>query len=84
LHQNEDGTTALNIEPEIAQTLLNNIAVGMDKFQTSGTIPILLCGSRIRWDIQKLVSRFIPGLVVLAFDEVPSDIKTQNLGIISI
>ena len=84
LHQNEDGTTALNIEPEIAQTLLNNIAVGMDKFQTAGTIPILLCGSRIRWDIQKLVNRFIPGLVVLAFDEVPSDIKTQNLGIISI
>jgi flagellar biosynthesis protein FlhA len=84
LHQNEDGTTSLNVEPEIAQTLLNNIATGMDKFQASSTMPILLCGSRIRWDIQKLVNRFIPGLTVLAFDEVPQDVKTKNLGIISI
>jgi flagellar biosynthesis protein FlhA len=56
----------------------------MDKFQASSTMPILLCGSRIRWDIQKLVNRFIPGLTVLAFDEVPQDVKTKNLGIISI
>ena len=84
LNQNEDGSTSLNVDPEIAQNLLNNIASGMDIFQTTGTVPILLCGSRIRWDLHKIISRFIPGLIVLAFDEIPSDIQTKNVGIISL
>lgn len=84
LQQNEDGSTSLNVDPEIAQNLLNNIATGMDIFQTTGTVPILLCGSRIRWDLHKIISRFIPGLIVLAFDEIPNDIQTKNVGIISL
>lgn len=84
LQHNEDGSSSLNVDPEIAQNLLNNIATGMDVFQTSGTVPILLCGSRIRWDLHKIISRFIPGLMVLAFDEIPSDIQTKNVGIISL
>jgi flagellar biosynthesis protein FlhA len=84
LQQNEDGSTSLNVDPEIAQNLLNNIATGMDVFQTTGTVPVLLCGSRIRWDLHKIISRFIPGLIVLAFDEIPNDIQTRNVGIISL
>ncbi len=82
-HQ-EDGSTSLNIEPEIAQRLLNNIAETMKNFEAPGTQPILLCGSRIRWDLRKLVSRFIPGLVILAFDEVPSDVHTQPVGTVTL
>ncbi|MEZ4744208.1 MAG: flagellar biosynthesis protein FlhA [Bdellovibrionota bacterium] len=84
LHQHEDGSTSLNIDPEIAQRLLNNIADTMKRFDTRGTIPILMCGSRIRWDLKKIVNRFIPGLTVLAFDEIPSDLKTENIGIVTI
>ena len=80
----EDGGTSLNVEPEIAQRVLNNIAEVMKNFETSGTMPILLCGSRIRWDLRKLISRFIPGMTVLAFDEVPSDVQTQNIGMVTL
>lgn len=84
LQQNEDGSTSLNIDPEIAQRLLNSVAATMKNFESTGTIPILLCGSRLRWDLRKILNRFIPGIVTLAFDEIPSDIKTQNVGIVSI
>ncbi len=84
LQQNEDGSTSLNIDPEIAQRLLNNIATTMKNFETTGTIPILLCGSRLRWDLRKILHRFIPGIITLAFDEIPSDVKTQNIGIVTI
>lgn len=84
LQHHEDGSTALNIDPEIAQRLLNNIAETMHNFDTRGTVPILMCGSRIRWDLKKIINRFIPGLVVLAFDEVPADAKTENIGIVTI
>lgn len=84
LQQKDDGATILQIDPPIAQKILNNIAKSIDLFQTTGTQPILLCGSLIRWDLRQLVSRFIPEVVILAFDEVPSDIKTQSIGIITL
>jgi flagellar biosynthesis protein FlhA len=80
----EDGSTSLNIEPEIAQRLLNQVAETMKQFEGPGTQPVLLCGSRIRWDLRKLISRFIPGLVVLAFDEVPADVQTQTIGTVTL
>lgn len=80
----EDGSTSLNIEPEIAQRLLNQIAETMKHFEGPGTQPILLCGSRIRWDLRKLISRFIPGLIVLAFDEIPADVQTQTIGTVAL
>jgi flagellar biosynthesis protein FlhA len=43
-----------------------------------------MCGSRIRWDLKKIVNRFIPGLVVLAFDEIPADLMTENIGVVTI
>ena len=82
--QNPDDSTSLNIEPEFAQRLLNNIALSMRHFEKTGTQPILLCGARVRWDLRLLISRFIPGLTVLAFDEIPSDVTTQTLGTVSL
>jgi len=80
INQLEDGSTSLNIDPQQAQSLLNNIFESMRSFETSGTQPILLCGSRVRWDLRKMISRFIPSLTVLAFDEIPKDIQTKNIG----
>jgi flagellar biosynthesis protein FlhA len=77
---NDDGSTSLNLDPELAQRLLNSIASTMRSFEPHGAIPILLCGSRIRWDLRKLVTQFIPGLVVLAWDELPQEAKTKTVG----
>ncbi len=79
-HVNEDGSSTLDLDPEMAQRLLNSIASTMRAFEPHGAIPILLCGSRIRWGLRKLVNRFIPGLVVLAFDELPQGTKTKSVG----
>jgi flagellar biosynthesis protein FlhA len=76
----EDGSTALNVDPEVAQRLLNGIAEAMKKFEGQGSPPLLLCGPRIRWDLRKLVARFIPGLTVLAYDEIPADVATVSVG----
>ena len=80
----EDGSTSLNVEPEIAQRLLNNVAETMRNFDEYGTTPILMCGSRIRWDLQKLIGRFIPGIVILAFDEIEAEIQTQAIGTVTL
>lgn len=80
----ENGTSTLNIDPKIVQQLLSALADKMAVFETIGSIPVLLCGAQIRWDIKKLIDRFVPGLIVIAFDEVPHDIKIKNLAIVKL
>jgi flagellar biosynthesis protein FlhA len=82
LQHRDDGSTSLQLEPEMAQRILNGIAETLEAFQTTGTQPIILCGSLIRWDIRQLVNRFIPGVVVLAFDEIPAGTQTKSIGIV--
>lgn len=80
----EDGSTYFNIDTRYVEKLLNTIADAMRKFDVPGTMPILVCGSRIRWDLRKLINRFVPGIVVLAFDEIPGEIQTNKVGVVSI
>jgi flagellar biosynthesis protein FlhA len=80
----DDGSTYFNIDTRYVEKLLNNIAEVMKKFDVPGTMPILVCGSRIRWDLRKLINRFVPGIVVLAFDEIPGEIQTNKVGIVSV
>lgn len=84
IHQRDDGSTSLMLEPEIAQRILNRVAETLEAFQQTGTQPIILCGSYIRWDIRQLINRFIPGVVVLAFDEIPAGTQTKSLGIVNL
>jgi flagellar biosynthesis protein FlhA len=80
----EDGSTYFNIDTRYVERLLNQIAETMRKFDPLGTMPVLVCGSRIRWDLRKLINRFVPGIVVVAFDEIPAEVQTNKVGIISL
>lgn len=83
LHR-EDGSTSLQLDPEQAQKILNGIAEGMEVFHDKGAQPILLCGSMIRWELKQMIKRFIPGIVILAFDELPQGSMYQVIGQINV
>ena len=80
----EDGSSTLELDPELAQKILTSIAESAEVFHTTGTQPIVLCGSTIRWNLMQLVRRWIPGVVVLAFEELTSEVQTESVGIITI
>jgi flagellar biosynthesis protein FlhA len=84
LQSAEDGSTYFNIDTKYVERLLNQVADVMRKFDSVGTMPVLVCGSRIRWDLRKLINRFVPGIVVLAFDEIPSEVQTSKVGVVSL
>lgn len=83
LKVSEDGSSKLELDPETAQKFLNKVIESLSKFNELGNIPTLLCGPQIRWNIKKLLDRFIPGINVLSFDEVPGDIETKHIATIS-
>ena len=82
--QQDDGTRTLDIEPEIAKKILDSIAEQVEAFKTTGTQPIILCGPVIRWDLKQILKKFIPGMVVIAFDELPQGCMTQSVGVVTI
>ncbi len=84
MQQREDGTTSLQVDPEIAQRFLTKLSQQIAAFQTTGTQPILLCGPMIRTELSRLVQRFVPGIVTLSYDEVPQGTATQSLGLVSL
>ncbi|MFH1449805.1 MAG: hypothetical protein ABIG09_05310 [bacterium] len=43
-----------------------------------------MCSSRVRAALAKLVINTIPGLTILAYQEINPDIKVQTIGMVSI
>ena len=73
----------LAIEPGTAQRILNNIRTAMEKFNQTGSLPVLICSPSIRRHVKKFTERFIANLAVLSHNEIPPNIKIQSLGAVS-
>ena len=78
----ENGSTYLNLDAKNAQDILQKLLKAIQQFDKEGVQPVLLISTRMRQAFQKLVSRYIPHLSVLSFDEVPNEINVKNLEMI--
>jgi flagellar biosynthesis protein FlhA len=79
----ENGTNYLNLDAKNAQEILQKLLRSIQQFEQEGAQPVLLMSARIRQAFHKLVSKYIPHLTILSFDEVPNDIKVKNLEMIT-
>ena len=73
----------LAIEPGLAQRILSSIRVTMEKFNQTGSHPVLLASPSVRRHVKKLTERFLPSLAVLSHNEIPPHIKIQSLGVVT-
>ncbi|MCZ6552321.1 MAG: flagellar biosynthesis protein FlhA, partial [SAR324 cluster bacterium] len=72
----------LGLDPQIAQTIIQNIESQLERFSVFNYQPILLCSPLIRPHVKKLTERFIPNLVVLSHNEISHDVRIESLGIV--
>lgn len=79
--QRTDHGDFLAIDPNTAQRLMHRLAEQLDKYAQKGLQPLLLCSGQIRAHVKKLVDRFIPHLVVLAYEEILPTVRIQSLGV---
>ena len=78
----ESGSTYLNLDSKNAQEILQKLLKSSQKFDTEGVQPVLLISTRIRQAFQRLVTKYIPHLTILSYDEVPHEIKVKNIDMI--
>ncbi len=74
----DNGSSYLNLEARSAQEVLQKLMKGIQAFEKEGTQPVLLISSRLRAAFQRLVSRYLPQLVVVSYDEVPGGLKLRT------
>jgi flagellar biosynthesis protein FlhA len=82
--QKIDGSVQLAIDPTSAQRLLESIRTKIDAVMQEGIAPIILCSSALRLSIKRLTERIAPRLTVLSYQEIPTTIKLESVGLISL
>jgi flagellar biosynthesis protein FlhA len=81
--QNSGQDSYLAIEPGTAQRIIAEIRNGVEKFNQTGSSPVLIASPSIRRHVKKLTERFMPSLAVISHNEIPPNVKIQSLGVIN-
>jgi flagellar biosynthesis protein FlhA len=78
LLQTEQGVQ-LVMDPQSASKMISSIAQKIESHPEIAGQPILLTSPTVRRHIFKLVSRFIPQLIVLSHNEITADARVQSV-----
>ena len=82
LLQTEQGVQ-LVMDPQSASKMISNIAQKIEMHPEIAGQPILLTSPTVRRHIFKLVSRFIPQLIVLSHNEITADARVQSVATVA-
>ncbi len=82
--QHTDRESYLSIDPNNAQKIISNIEKKSKKFESTQSIPVLLCSPAVRMNLKKLTERFMPQLVVLSHSEIDPNLNIKNIGMVTL
>ena len=74
----------LNMEPNLAQRVIEATQALVEKVTNEGYQPIILCSPVIRRHLRHLLERFMPQVIVLSNNELTSQTQIRSLGTIEV
>lgn len=83
IQQTEYGSF-LNIDPRIAQNIINNLLREVQKLTAIGEQPIVLASPVVRIYFKRLTEQVAPGLIVLSYNELDPSIEVQSVGMVNL
>ncbi|MEO8538497.1 MAG: flagellar biosynthesis protein FlhA [bacterium] len=82
--QQGDHGNQVAMAPWAMQRLLGVVGTEVEKVAASGRDPIILCSSRIRLALRRMLERRLPNVVVLSFAEVTAQTQVEAVGNIEV
>jgi flagellar biosynthesis protein FlhA len=80
----ESAQEGIAIDPHTAQRFVQNVQQGVETFTARGLLPVLLTSPNVRRHVRQLISRYVPHVAVLSYNEVAEGVKVQSLGVIGL
>lgn len=68
------------LPPETTRQLFSRLGKLTEEAARQGKQPVVLCSARIRLPFKRLADRFLPGLVVLSYQELTPGLEVASLG----
>jgi flagellar biosynthesis protein FlhA len=73
----------LAMDPYRAQLLVTNVSGQVDQATAIGVRPVVLCSSRIRRHIRRLLEQALPQLPVVSYNEIAPGIRVETTGVVN-
>ena len=83
IQQTERGNSVA-LPPWQLQRLLGVVGTEVERVASSGRAPVILCSSRIRLALRRLLERRLPNVTVLSFAEITSQTSVESVGNIEV
>src|SRR5690625_366281 len=83
IQQTEHGNY-LALEPNMQETIIQNIHKEMEKVQMQHEQVVILCSPAIRMYLKQLIERVLPQIVVLSYNELASHVQVQSVGVVNV
>jgi len=72
------------LEPQYTRRLLERLKSIVEKHALRGIIPVVLCSSRCRLPLRRLIERYLPHLVVLSLNEISPEYEVEAIGTVTL
>ncbi|MCU4185037.1 flagellar biosynthesis protein FlhA [Acidiferrimicrobium sp. IK] len=79
-----EGSTVLNVDPRLAEGLVREIQALATQAEQTGREPVLVCPSRLRPALRRLLAVAAPRLGVLSVNELSSHVRVERIGVVNV
>jgi flagellar biosynthesis protein FlhA len=83
LVQTPDGEL-LALDPERASALVSELAQRVEHAAGDGARPVVVCSSRVRRHVRRLVEQALPQLPVLSYSEIMPGVRVEAAGMVAV
>jgi len=72
----------LILNPEVSKSLMNNVSKSLEGLMRKGYQPVVVCSSSLRPYLSRYITRVVPGIHVISYDEIPEEYTLQIEGVV--
>lgn len=82
VQQSEFGSY-LALDPGVAQSMIDKLVGQYENLTRNGMVPIVLSAPVLRIYLKRLLERFIPGMIVLSYNEIETGVDVEVIGVVA-
>ncbi len=82
--QQTDRGTYIAMEPDLTQSILNNLSYQLQKLMNLGEQPIIITAPIVRLYLKRLTEQLTSDLIVLSYNEVDPSVEIESVGMVRI